>query len=488
MKRMLIAAALVLTVLFSFAACQSNFHDPNEDVTEYAMIVTAENISQLENYPNLQYADLRGSTCYEAIAAYMKAHPQVTVRYNITVGKEKFELDATEMILKDDDYAYDTLMDSLKYLPNITHIQLPRTTLTMEQITAISDTYPNIKVDYSIELAGVECDASTTEIDLSSVAPAELEAVTAKLQMLPGITNVELMAADGTSRLSLSDVKTMMNAAPNVIFNYNFELFGQTVSTAAEELIFDEVKIGNEGVAQIREALDIMKNLKYLKMDTCGVDNEVMAQLRDDYPEVKVVWRVFIDIFSILTDETMLRMTHHLNDGNVADLKYCTEITYMDIGHNSKLTDISWIAGMTKLECAVISGSRVTDLSALANCPNLTWLELAFCGSLKDLSPLEGLTNLKYLNVGMTKVEDLSPIMDLPLERFICMQPHVSVADQRAFEDKHPDCIIRFEGKQPYGYGWRYDDYGYTFFEYYANMREVFRYADDDFFGNHKEK
>ena len=67
------------------------------------------------------------------------------------------------------------------------------------------------------------------------------------------------------------------------------------------------------------------------------------------------------------------------------------------------------------------------------------------------------------------------------------MGTKVPVADTKAYEENHPDCLTRFEGQQPYGYGWRYDDHGYTFFEYYANMREIFRYADTNYSGNKRE-
>ena len=114
-------------------------------------------------------------------------------------------------------------------------------------------------------------------------------------------------------------------------------------------------------------------------------------------------------------------------------------------------------------------------------------MELCFCGQLVDISPLESCDNIKYLNVSFTKVSDLSPVEKLPLERLNSMGNKVSVADARAYEQNHPDCLTRFEGKQPYGYGWRYDDHGYTFFEYYVNMRAVFRYSEEGYSGNRRE-
>ena len=65
MKRILTLAAL-LTLILTLSACQLFVHDYTEDVTEYALIASdGSELSVLEQYPNLQYVDLRGSTCYE---------------------------------------------------------------------------------------------------------------------------------------------------------------------------------------------------------------------------------------------------------------------------------------------------------------------------------------------------------------------------------------------------------------------------------------
>ena len=118
-----------------------------------------------------------------------------------------------------------------------------------------------------------------------------------------------------------------------------------------------------------------------------------------------------------------------------------------------------------------------TDLSPLAGCTKLEWLEVVFCGNLKDISPVKNLTGLRFLNIGMTKVSDISAIQDLPLERFHALSTNVPHADFEAYKTSHPDCWTTYKGsKQPYGKGWRYDDNGKTYFEYYAMMREIFDY------------
>lgn len=479
----LLAVCLMLALLLALSGCA----DPNESVETVTMIVTAEDISLLDNYPNLKEADLRGSTCYAAIEAYIAAHPGVAVEYTVDLGRGAVSPDVTELELTPDSYKFDRLMANLKYLPKLERVDFPLTTLSADEIASIRESYSVLDVEYTVELLGAAHSPDEMYLNLSQMKPSEIDELLRVMPMLPDITQIELMDATGSSPLSKADVKALQDALPGVSFHYSFDLFGKTVSTTDEVIEYEDLPIGNEGEAEIREALDILSSCTYFKLDDCGLDSETMASIRDDYPDVKVVWRVHISYYNMLTDEEMLRVTHKLTNDLIGELQYCTAVKYADFGHNSNLTDFSFIAYMPNLEIVIASGSPVSDISAFANCPNLEWLELAFCGNVKDLSCLAGLQNLKYLNVSNTRVSDLSPLADLKLERFSCMKTKVSAAEERSFNEKHPDCLTRFEGKQPYGYGWRYDDYGYTFFEYYARMREIFRYDDKDFFGNHKE-
>ena len=133
---------------------------------------------------------------------------------------------------------------------------------------------------------------------------------------------------------------------------------------------------------------------------------------------------------------------------------------------------------MPKLEICILSGSSVSDLTAFQDHQNIEFLEMCFCSFVKDLSPLTNCPNLKFLNISYTAVRDLALVYDMPLERFNCMQNKIPEDQQKKFNDLHPNCLTRFSGTQCYGYGWRYDDDGITFSDYYANMRVIFMYDD----------
>ena len=483
-SKILLAVALVVLVLMQ-AGC--TLFNPNAGIEQLSQIVTVDSIAELEKYPDLKEVDLTGSTCYDEIKAYMAAHPEVAVTYKVYVANQELDPDASALVLEADSFDYDELMSGLVYLPKMKSIQLPQTNLTLDQIQGITAKYAGIDVTYTVNLLGKEYAPDVMELNLSEIAPEDVDSVIAILEMLPNVTNIELSNEVGISALSMTDAKKMMDAAPQIQFHYAFDFYGTQLSTDTERVELEYIDIGNEGEQAIRNALDLMPNCTYFKLEDCGIDSEVMASIRDDYPDVKIVWRIYCGKFTMCTDETMVRMTFHLDDTNCHELMYCTDVTYMDVGHNSSLTDVSFVKYMPNLECVIVSGSPLTDISAFADHDKLTWMELCFCGRLVDISPLESCDNIKYLNVSFTKVSDLSPIEKLPLERLNSMGNNVSPADAKAYEQNHPECLTRFEGQQPYGYGWRYDDYGYTFFEYYKNMRVVFRYAEEGYSGNRRE-
>ena len=401
----------------------------------------------------------------------------------ILLGGAEIAPDAQELTLNAGTFTLQELQEARERLPQLTRLSLPETDLTLREIQKLRRS--GLTVDYTVTLAGQTVPGDAKELDLSALKPKDLTQTAEKLTMLPALTDVELMSAAGKSSLSKQDVRTLMDAAPAARFHYEFDLFGQHLSTLDTRVVYDSVEIGNEGVPEVREAMDIMTDCEYFLLDSCGIDNEHMAQLRDEHPEMKVVWRVFFKDCNLRTDAHVVRVTFELNDSNCTPLKYCTEAVYVDLGHNDKMTDCSYLAYMPNLECIILSGAAIKDITPFANSKNLIWVELVFCVRIESIEVFRDHPTMKYLNISRTYISDISMLDNVPLERFNCMAP-VSQYAQRHFKETHPNCIAVYYGVQPYGYGWRYNDSGYTFFDYYQHMRDVFHYDETEYFGSHK--
>ena len=474
MKRALTVTLLLILVL-TLSACQLYNHDYKEDVFEYALISTDGDLSVLDQYPNLQYVDLRGSTCYDEILAYIQNHPDVTVRFNIELGHKHYNQDETEISLNGYEADYEALLNDLKYLPNLSKLHVDQMTFTKEQLEELTATYPAVDFSYTVEIADMRYDHTATALDLSHLTSNDVADAVSMMSLLPDLTEVRLVNENGESRLTVSDAGTLIHAYPEINFQYQFRLFGQTISTLADKLVYTNVSIGDSGLEQIKEALTILPNCTYIKLDSCGISDATMGQFRADNPDKKVVWRVFADKYSIMTDAEVLYMPNKLDDGDISGLKYCTEVKYLDMT-NCKITNINFISSMPNLECAILTLTRISDISPVTNCPNLTWLELANCSLIDNISCLSGMGNLKNLNVSGTKITDISALNNLPLERFKCAKSSIAKSTVEAFADSHPNCMVSNKGLAT-GHGWRYNDTASKEpCAYYANLMKIFGY------------
>lgn len=453
---------------------------PNNSESLTVTSLTQEDVELiLEYFPSLKTLDASGCQDYAILEGFKAALPDCEVIYQVSLGADSFPLDTTELVLENGDYDFAVMKENLKYLPNVTGITLKTPELTLEQVDELKAAYEAIAVSCTVDILGQEYDTRTTELDLSALTSADVAAVSEKLAMLPGLTNVKLTDASGASQLTLDDVKVLQTAAPEVVFDYTFDFYGYTISTADEEVHIKNQKIGDEGIDEVRAVLDLLPNCSRFVLENCQISNEVMADLRDEYRDkTKIVWRVNFGIGSTLTDAEIIRAVYDLVDDNCYNLIYCEDVRYMDIGHNEWLDSCDFVAGMPNLEYCIISGAPIKDLTPFQNCKKLKVLEAAFCEYIESVEPLVGCESLERLNISYTHVTDLSPLDDLNLVNLCAMyypKSRVPQEEQDRFAALKPDCKMTFVGEQPYGSAWRYDEDNNPL-EWYSNIREVFRY------------
>ena len=143
-----------------------------------------------------------------------------------------------------------------------------------------------------------------------------------------------------------------------------------------------------------------------------------------------------------ITVEEMERLTRiEARNNGIQDLtgiQFATNLDVLNLGrwgdHGNQVSDLSPIAGLTKLRLLYLNNNSVSDLSPIAGLINLRLLELrnnpisdfsvlrVLTNLTKltlqdtlitDLSPISGLTNLTNLNFQSTSVSDLSPVAGL---------------------------------------------------------------------------
>lgn len=387
-------------------------------------------------------------------------------------------------------YDLDALVTAAGELPEVQTIELGVTELTFQQVEAIRQAYPNAEVRYSaVKLLGMELSPDTVSLDLYDMDPNLAEEAAAHLPLLTGLEEINFVREE-TCVFDLSNIHLLdliREAVPEVMLRVRFELFGQVVTSETERIEYYLVEIGNEGAETVRAVLPYLKSCTYFLMDGCGVDNEILAQLREDFPQTKIVWRIWLAgpfygnqkltrRASMLTDTKLIR-TVVVTDKTSYLLGYCNETKYMDLGHNPYLSNCDFVAKMPDLEAAILGLTDISDISPLANCKNLEYLELFSC-KVSDLSPLASCTNLKHLNVSnLPGVTDLTPLYALTkLERYRgVMNDQISKEQMDALAAALPQCTILDRGWDPTENGWRTDEYG-NYVPRYALLREQMEY------------
>ena len=122
--------------------------------------------------------------------------------------------------------------------------------------------------------------------------------------------------------------------------------------------------------------------------------------------------------------ETLPRLeAQNANINNLTGLERATGLTYLNLGieyveaedrwiNSNSISDISPLAGLTKLTELKLEDNSISDISPLAGLTNLTWLELDN-NSISDISPLAGLTKLTWLSLGGNPISDISSLKRL---------------------------------------------------------------------------
>lgn len=491
MPKKALTAALVLALCLALCACGAETEAEAEakaaaSTEELTEVVTAESIGELESYTALKKADLTGSTCYDELLDYAERHPEVEVIFTVALpGGIEAPWDSTALdlsALSGDELA--EALDLLEYLP-----QLETVTLPDGGEAKVESGADGVSLDYTFKLNGKSCDLYASSVDLSGISWSELENSLPTLSLMPELTAISL-GSETEDGLTWEQIGKLHDACPQAVMDYSFTLYGKAFNLSDAEMNLSHVQIDDEGklVGQITRC---MLNLTSLDMDSCGVSNEKMAELRDSLPNASVVWRVsFGTKYSVRTDVERILASRpgvagELNHETVENLKYCTKVKYIDLGHNNQLDTIDFVNYMPDLEVAIFSSNIVEDFSPLANCPNLEYLEL-FTTRLHDLSPLSGLTNLKHLNICYDfAITDISPLYSLTqLERlWIGRYDPIPPEQIEEMQQCAPNCVINSTTMDPTDDGWRFKVYtesGFTEYDdRYALLREQFGYYED---------
>ena len=439
-------------------------------------VIGKRDLNQLEYLTRLKSADFRGSDCYQEIALWSEAHPEVAVTYSVPlpngqqVDNTVQELDLTWLSRAE----VPTMLDTLSYLSDIRTLHFGEVggeKFGIQDMQTIRAVCPTAEFQFSAVIGGKVFDGAATSLDLRDARHEDVQALAVVLSCMNRLENVEL-GSESTGTIPWEDIALLKSNCPNVQFHYSFTLYGKSVDLDTEKLDYRGIKVRDNGDALFK-ALSCMNHCSYVDMDSTGVSYQSLEELQQRFPQTKIVWRVwFGDNYSVRTDVERILASKPSVGGMIDDasvLKYCTDVKYLDLGHNDDLANLSFAASMPKLEVCIIAMTAITDISPLASCPNLEYLELNST-NIADLSPLENATGLHHLNIaGCPKIKDITPLYGLTdLERlWIGRDTPVPAEQANRMKELVPGCKINTTTDDPHGDAWRFTAYDPEIPKYY---------------------
>lgn len=425
------------------------------DTTKFTVsTLTVEDLDMLSYFPGLTAIDASGCEDYEKILALQTRYPDCDVRYSVTIGDREYRPEADFARLPDADVAEVT--EKLKFLPGLKSVLFTGKVPSLEEIQTVADAYPDLTVNWQVELYGMVLDSASAVLDLTDIPLKSSADVEAVLPYLPGVQTINLC---GTG---LADESIMALAAtnPEIEFIWNITI-GQTTFRS------DDVEIdisGNKMTAEAIEAwLPYLTRVEKIIMSNCGIDNETMDALNRRHEDIQFVWTVELGpIVKVRTDITSFIPFKYCVDfyqEDLYNLRYCTELIALDLGHQ-KVYSCEFVAFMPKLKYLVLADTLVQDLTPLTGLTNLVYLEI-FVTYLQDYEPLLTLTGLRDLNLSWT-YGDYEIIAQMPwLERCWWGGHWHNWQVRQYLQEKCPNTRFEFDDPESTGSGWRTSKYYY---------------------------
>ena len=439
--------------------------DATELVVPPSVTTAAEVQAALADLPQVGSVDLRESGLdNEEVAALKGALPELSVQYSVTVqgmrddpDMKVLELDAS--MISD----WDALAQEIGLLRSLEQIVVTGA-LTPEQAAYLLEGAGSIPVSYSVSFKGRTIGSDEEAVDFSDLPASDLGAIKAALIVLPKVKKVNLDPKKGSSKWTLDEADQLQQFREGLLVGYTTKSFGVSFSLADEVVSFNGKNLKRR-IEELKLLLPYLRNVKRVDMENCGIDNETMAALRDQFPQPKLVWRVKVGAYTVRTDARMIKFSagggKALHDKDTENLKYCRDVRYLDLGHN-EFKHIDFVANMPELEVCIIAVGYMTSLEGIQNCPKLEYAEF-LSGLISDVSPLASCTELVHLNLVYNRIKDITPLYGLTkLERLWISRNDIPADQVAKFKELVPNCQVNTTVQNPTRGGWRYFDEEFT--------------------------
>lgn len=430
------------TILWNVPFQGATYQSFTEELTVTQL--SQEDVVQLDYFPQLQVVNAMDCKDYDALLALKERRPNCRVNYRVEIGGVMYSCNTVSLTLTE--FSQEDA-SRLQYLTKLQKIDASGCT-EYGLLLKLKQEHPEWNISFRMMVGTQECTTEQTAIQADNATYEQLQGAMA---VMPKLRTVELQNPQATAQ----ELLQLRQDYPDVELHWSL-VFGDTVIPEdAEEVDISGVQV--ESVEQAKAYAAMFPNITKLIMTDCGLDNETMAQFREEMRDAyKVVWTVYLgSIAKARTDDVkFMPLTQgdgYFRDWNAVDLKYCEDMVAIDIGH-SRVRNIDWVAYMPHLKYLILADTDVRRLDGIENCKELVWLELSWC-AIESYEPLVGCTALEDLNLSRT-FADPEPLYQMTwLKNLWVMERGDAVTYQ--LTQALPDTHVVGGAHDAISYGWR---------------------------------
>lgn len=445
---------------------QGKTYDQDTDVL-YVTSLTDEDVAALDYFTKLKTVEARECTDYAQLAALAARRPAVTVNYAVTIDGRKYDQNTAVVSVSG---ITDEEISLLTYLPELTAVTAVGCE-TPEQMEKLRDFCQEKGITFALRFGAKTYPDTVQELDVTGVTDSELELLQLlpELKTLH-LVNPEADPATVT-QLRSTYPQVSINWEVEIAGISFPDDTKEVDLSAALEPTAAQTKTGTATGTQTTEETkpavtldlqDLEKKMSYLPdaqqvfLGKCGLDNEELAALRERVREnYKLVWTVQLGkkLTARTDDTTFMPVREHVYyflDDDAYNLRYCEDMLCVDVGHMG-LTNIDFVKGMPHLQFLILAhNGQLQDISSISSCKELVFLELDW-SAVKDFTPLVGCTSLEDLNIGLT-YPSVEPLMQMTWLKNLWM---VDRGGAYQLSQALPDTKIVATADATVGAGWR---------------------------------
>lgn len=323
-----------------------------QDATEVTVAALTEADLELLAYlPQVTRVNADGCRNYDQLKALYEQHPDWQISYQLEIGGKEYDMSVTELTLEKPDMA--ELAEKLMYLPKLEKVMLVHPDAEAETLLALRESYPEISIQWQVEVLGVEATTEQEEIDISALDVDSTDVIGEIMEYFPDAEKVYV----GKCQLD-NDTLAAYREEKRADYKVVWQMDVWYVTVRTDDTWFMPGKY-KKGLTQ--EAAKLLRYCEDMICIDIGHKPVQTIEWVENMPNLK---------YMILTD-TPVR--------TIEPLRHCKELIYLEIDYTI-ISDYSPLLECTKLEDLNLGKTHgdITPITQMTWLKNLWWMDLAW--------------------------------------------------------------------------------------------------------------